>query len=176
VLLTLFGAACESKTDPTQPAIPKESSVTAALVDESYLVVAWPGVPAAAAAAAVTAAGGSVTSDLSQVGLLVVSAPAGFVEALAKSDAIQSVLPDLALPPLAAEAGFAGSDAVQAPSIGADEPMFGLQSALQALRVPAPWAAGARGGGARVAVLDDGIDHDHPDLAARFDPHRNNWS
>jgi subtilisin family serine protease len=36
---------------------------------------------------------------------------------------------------------------------------------LQAIDAAGAWAQGARGRGARVAILDTGIDHDHPDLA-----------
>jgi subtilisin family serine protease len=59
--------------------------------------------------------------------------------------------------PLARSAEFAG--AVET------EPMFDGQWGLRAIDVQRAWDAGARGQGARVFIIDSGIDHDHPDLA-----------
>ncbi len=49
-------------------------------------------------------------------------------------------------------------------SIGDDEWYFGLQWALQAIDAPGAWDAGVTGAGVRVAVLDTGVDYNHPDL------------
>ena len=54
------------------------------------------------------------------------------------------------------------------PFSGDDDALFDLQWALDAIDAPEAWAAGQRGEGARVAVLDTGIDIDHPDLAANL--------
>jgi lantibiotic leader peptide-processing serine protease len=48
---------------------------------------------------------------------------------------------------------------------GDDDPYFDMQWGLDAIDAPEAWAAGARGAGARVAILDTGIDIDHPDVA-----------
>jgi lantibiotic leader peptide-processing serine protease len=54
------------------------------------------------------------------------------------------------------------------PTSGDDDRLFGMQWGLDAIDAPEAWATGARGKGARVAVLDSGIDVDHPDLAANL--------
>lgn len=53
-------------------------------------------------------------------------------------------------------------------SSGDNDPLFGLLWGLDAINAPEAWNAGSRGDGVRVAVLDSGIDADHPDLAANL--------
>ncbi len=54
------------------------------------------------------------------------------------------------------------------PSSGDNDPLFGLLWGLDAVNAPEAWNAGVRGDGVRVAVLDSGIDADHPDLEANL--------
>lgn len=54
------------------------------------------------------------------------------------------------------------------PSSGDDDALFSLLWGLDAINAPEAWNAGSRGDGVRVAVLDSGIDADHPDLAANL--------
>ncbi|MBI6545501.1 MAG: S8 family serine peptidase [Cyanobacteria bacterium NC_groundwater_1444_Ag_S-0.65um_54_12] len=49
------------------------------------------------------------------------------------------------------------------------EPLQELQWGLASIQAPEAWAAGAEGRGARVAVLDTGIDVDNPDLTPNLD-------
>ena len=51
------------------------------------------------------------------------------------------------------------------PASGDDDEFFDLQWGHDAIDAPEAWNAGARGDGARVAVIDTGFDTDHPDLA-----------
>ena len=51
------------------------------------------------------------------------------------------------------------------PSIGDDEPFFWYQWGMDAINAPEAWNAGYTGKGARVFILDTGIDAEHPDLA-----------
>lgn len=45
-----------------------------------------------------------------------------------------------------------------------DDPLFTLQPGLQLLKADKAWARGAKGKGVKVAVVDTGIDWNHPDL------------
>ncbi|MBM3270924.1 MAG: S8 family serine peptidase [Candidatus Sericytochromatia bacterium] len=51
----------------------------------------------------------------------------------------------------------------------APDPLEGAQWGLSGVRAQAAWALGATGRGARVAILDTGIDPDNPDLAPQVD-------
>jgi len=53
-------------------------------------------------------------------------------------------------------------------SSGDDDDLFPLQWGHDAVNAPEAWNKGSRGDGVRVAVLDSGIDADHPDLAANL--------
>jgi lantibiotic leader peptide-processing serine protease len=110
--------------------------------------------------------GGSVTFLAPEVGLAVATAtdPA-FAASASAVPGLRSVLPDVMLP---LESGAAPAVAGNPPFSGDDDALFDLQWGLDAIDAPEAWAAGYRGGGARVAVLDSGIDIDHPDLAANL--------
>lgn len=51
-----------------------------------------------------------------------------------------------------------------------DDPLFSRQWSLRQLEVPAAWDGGAAGDGVTVAVIDTGIDLNHPDLSAKLVP------
>ena len=46
-----------------------------------------------------------------------------------------------------------------------NEPIFSRQWGMDAIDAPQAWNAGQKGEGARVFILDSGIDAEHPDLA-----------
>jgi subtilisin family serine protease len=124
----------------------------------------------------VAALGGTVTSTVPEIGVAFVRSadPAfaakargiGGVSDVAADTAVQWVKPQREAPALddAAE-----GPAAAAANIGADERFYGLQWWLQSIQAPAAWAAGARGAGARVAIIDGGLFNAHPDLAANVD-------
>ena len=60
-----------------------------------------------------------------------------------------------------ASGGSAGSGA-------ANDPLFPEQWGLAQIDAPRAWSSGARGSGAVIAVLDTGVDLQHPDLAAKI--------
>jgi subtilisin family serine protease len=52
------------------------------------------------------------------------------------------------------------------PGTGAvNDPLFARQWGLDQVKAPAAWARGARGAGVTIAVVDTGVDLNHPDLA-----------
>jgi lantibiotic leader peptide-processing serine protease len=107
--------------------------------------------------------GGSVTFAAPEIGVAVVTtSDSTFAASAAALPGVRSVVPDVLIPlqPLPTT-GIVGNP----PFSGDDDTLFDLQWALDAIDAPEAWAAGHRGAGARVAVLDSGIDVDHPDLA-----------
>lgn len=125
-------------------------------------------------AAAVTAAGGTLTSAFDEAGVAVATSDdPGFAGRAAKIKGIGEVGPDLALqftkPVVGGELSDGGADALVTGIHGATEPFRRLQWAPDAISAPAAWDAGARGRGARVAVVDGGISSTHIDIAPNLD-------
>jgi subtilisin family serine protease len=111
----------------------------------------------------VAARGGSVTDVLPEIGVAIAtSADTGFAAGAGSIAGLRSVIPDVAL---AQEPEPTSALVGNPPTSGDDDRFFDMQWALDAIDAPEAWAMGARGKGARVAVLDSGIDIDHPDLA-----------
>ena len=54
-------------------------------------------------------------------------------------------------------------------SVGDGEPLFGLQWNVPAISLPEAWSTGARGRGARVAILDGALYDQHADIAPNID-------
>jgi len=73
------------------------------------------------------------------------------------------VMPDVSLNWLPAEI------TVEADSIGDDEIFYPYQWHLPVIEADKAWDEGVTGAGVRVAVLDTGIDYDHPDLFGNID-------
>jgi lantibiotic leader peptide-processing serine protease len=110
----------------------------------------------------VEAIGGSIVYALPEIGVAIAtSSDAGFSAGASSIAGLRSAIPDVTV---AAEPETAGL-VENPPTSGDDDRFFDMQWALDAIDAPEAWATGARGAGARVAVLDAGIDVDHPDLA-----------
>ena len=74
----------------------------------------------------------------------------------------------LLLPALAGGAGRYDASACRAPASGwANDPCAGRQWGLTAIKAPQAWRT-VRGGGVIVAVIDTGVDLQHPDLRGRL--------
>lgn len=132
--------------------------------------------------------GGAITREIPAIGVFVVVGDPGLGERLAAVPGIESVaLSDEARAsnaparrgPRTTAVGIHGRSMAgyraRAPGLeaGADLPIdddfyFGAQWSLDAIDVSKAWAAGQRGAGVRVAVLDTGVDPTHPDLAANL--------
>ncbi len=149
--------------------------VTAALLAvsqvhaRSYVVVGNAGKLPAKFEAAVTAAGGTITRVLPQIGVVIVeSSSPRFRESLGKVAGLDAVLPDVNFKP-------ALPTVIEGPAVDAATPdshtsmvtdnRAPLQWGLDAIDVATAWTAGHTGAGVRVAVLDSGIASTHLDIA-----------
>lgn len=119
-------------------------------------------------AAQVAAAGGNVTRVIPEVGIAVAeSANPNFANQVR---GVRSVIPNVVLDWLPGESV---SEAISVnfgnpPNSGDDDTRFDLQWGHDAVNAPEAWNAGQRGAGVVVAVLDEGFDLDHPDLATQI--------
>lgn len=114
----------------------------------------------------IEAAGGQVLARYPQIGVAIVEADASFGVRARRLAGVESATRDMVLQfeipgaqPLDARA-LADSP----PNTGDDDRFFDLQWGHDAIDAPEAWARGERGAGARVAILDSGIDCTHPDL------------
>jgi subtilisin family serine protease len=135
----------------------------------SYLVMAQGNKLPKKLAAAVTAAGGGITAEFPELGIAVASSgDPNFAESASGIAGVRSVIPDVSLQwldPKTAEEAVAVEGFGNPPTSGDDDIFFDLQWGHDAVDAPEAWDEGARGAGARVAILDSGIDDDHPDIA-----------
>ena len=126
--------------------------------------------------AQVAAAGGSLTTSFTQIGVaLAESADPGFSARAGNIKGVASVDEDMVVqwvqPERVVEAGEASEDVVVTPdaTFGSAETFRRIEWSPDAVHAPEAWDAGARGAGARVAVLDGGIRSTHIDIAPRLD-------
>lgn len=160
-------AACDTATEPVSDATPSFARVGGDQPAEggAYIVAARGNSLPESFADEVRELGGRVTSELPQIGVAFVeSSDSRFADRLSRVAGIQVVIPDMVMEmdePWAE--GLMDHSAL--PGAGfADALTWGID----AVGAPAAWADGQRGAGVRVAVLDAGIDDDHPDLAGNL--------
>lgn len=141
------------------------STVMAQNESKTYLILANGNSLSKRLAAKVQAAGGTLTNTIPEVGIAVATSndPA-FAAQLEKAGGIRSVVTNLTTEWVTPGQQVA-YEAANPPFSGDDDFFFDLQWGHDAVDAPEAWDAGARGAGARVAVLDGGFDLDHPDLA-----------
>ncbi len=116
-------------------------------------------------AQAVAEKGGSVAYTVPEIGLAVLTSTNPDFQTQAETIAeVESVAPNIQmnidLPGFQPTAPPAGS-----PPFPYDDPFFGFQWNLNAIHAPEAWAQGATGAGVRIAIVDDGLFAQHPDLA-----------
>jgi subtilisin family serine protease len=141
---------------------------------ETYVVLAKGNSFSSKTSAEIQAAGGRITSLMPQIGVALVEADAGFASEAAAISGLQSVAADVSLqfvdemaaPQRLTDSGI-GSDETGDGSFPTDSFGF-LQWNMDAIDAPEAHAAGVRGAGVRVAILDSGIDSAHVDLVGNL--------
>ena len=121
-------------------------------------------------AAQLSAAGGTVTRTVDQIGVAVAaSSDPRFAARAAKINGVADVTEDIDVQWVAPERIVDAGDFDPAASFGATEAFRQIQWAPDAISAPAAWDLGARGAGARVAIVDGGIHSTHQDIAPNLD-------
>ncbi|MBI1297486.1 S8 family serine peptidase [bacterium] len=129
---------------------------------QSYLIIANGQIPNNLTAQ-IARAGGEVTNVVSEAGLVVASSANPNFRSDLKGPF--TVVPNILVQMTQPVERVAVEDVANPPFSGDDDRFFDLQWGLDAVNAPEAWAAGSRGAGATVAVLDGGFQLDHPDLA-----------
>ena len=111
---------------------------------------------------------GKIINSIPEIGVLVVSPKVSSFELkVSKLTEVKAVVPDLVTRWIEPGEFVASSNP---PSIGDNEGYFRLQWGMDAINAPEAWNAGYTGEGAKVFILDSGIDAEHPDLAPNLLP------
>lgn len=106
---------------------------------------------------------GEIVRSIPEIGVVVVKpSSANFEKKIAQLSGVKAVVPDLT-PKWIEPQDFTPS--TNPLSIGNNEPYFAYQWGMDAINAPEAWNLGFTGLGARVFILDSGIDADHPDLS-----------
>jgi len=113
-------------------------------------------------------AGGTIERVIPQVGLVTVSGGADFAAAASSVRGVRSVSLNAVVDWLPDNETVVAAEVDNPPTSGDDDFFFDLQWGHDAVNAPEAWNAGNRGAGATVAVLDNGFDTDHPDIAGQI--------
>lgn len=146
-------------------------AVGSAASADSYIVLANGNKLAKGLEQELRAAGADSVTPIPQIGVAIAESDAeGFADRASGIKGIRSVTADVRMqyinpPKRTAESVSIDEMAGNPPVSGDDDFFFDLQWGHDAVDAPEAWEMGARGAGARVAVLDSGFDFDHPDLA-----------
>lgn len=123
-----------------------------------------------AVSAAVTAAGGTVVRSHPEVGILIASGLSDEAAAtLGATSGVQNIVADVMID---LEAGDGTPEEMDPAGHDPSSALFyqvGLQWDMQIIDADDAWAAGASANGARVAIIDSGIDPFHQDLMGLVD-------
>lgn len=106
---------------------------------------------------------GKIVRTIPEIGVVVMKpSVSNFEKKVAQLSEVKSVVPDLVAKWIEPEDFTPLANPL---SIGSNETYFPYQWGLDAINAPEAWNAGFTGQGARVFILDSGIDADHPDLS-----------
>jgi subtilisin family serine protease len=141
--------------------------ISASAFADRYLVIAEGNSFSNKTLSGIEAAGGNIQHLSNEVGLALVESDfQGFQDAVQSVRGIRSAPHSIsmqAIQPLVGE--LVNADLAEPPVTFDDDFFFDLQWGHDAIDAVYAWEKGHRGAGVRVAVLDSGIDADHPDIA-----------
>lgn len=163
-LILGFSFGCQKDLlDTENPYVPESVTTTmASLKPSNYMVITKSETLPADFEKKITSYG-KIVNSIPEIGVVVVNPTvSNFELKVAKLTEVKAVVPDLVTkwiePDKYIEEG-------NPPSIGNDEALFKYQWGMDAINAPEAWNAGYTGEGAKVFILDSGIDAEHPDLA-----------
>jgi subtilisin family serine protease len=156
-----IGACSDKDSNPTAPS--NEPSVAFGKVSSPSYVIGFSAAQAGDVKAAIERAGGKAAFISKRAGLATAeSADPGFASKLGSAAGIRAVAMDTVVQ-------WVPKERVVEASIGSNETFFAAQWAPRSIHAEEAWDAGARGIGARVAVLDGGLNNTHIDLDGSVD-------
>ena len=163
-LVLAFSSGCQKdliETDNASDASSDEVTLKGGKIQDLMVIMKSEMLPAGFENA--FAAYGEVVSSIPEIGVVVVR-PANETTAgkIARLRGVLAVVPDLKVRWIEPDEFVAEANP---PSIGDNETFFPRQWGMDAIDAPEAWNAGYTGEGARVFILDAGIDADNPDLA-----------
>jgi subtilisin family serine protease len=170
VSIALAGCGSDN-TGPVEQSGAPRMSVTTDASSTTYVILGKDSKLPANFASSVTKAGGVVTASSPQIGVAyATSSDPGFKTKASAISGVAGVAPDQLVQWIdpnetVTEAGDVTDDVVG----GSDETFFNLQWANKAVHAPEALALGATGAGARVAILDGGLNDTHIDLNGSVD-------
>ena len=122
-----------------------------------------------AAIAAAEASGGEVSAVVRELNMFSTKPNSfEFARSIRGNSSVERVGLDLIMQgvePMTVKLADVGEQVGDPPNSGEDDIFFDLQWGADAIDLPEAWSTGYDGSGVKVAVLDSGIDHDHPDIA-----------
>lgn len=162
---SIIAACSEPVTEPS--AAPGPSLAARGAADQAgggaFMVMARSNSLPESLADQIGALGGTVVREIPQIGVLVAySEDSDFAANVSRLSTVQTVVPDQLME---FEDPTMGDALVDHSSLSGAGFFDALTWGIDAVGAPAAWAAGNRGAGVRVAVLDAGIDMNHPDVA-----------
>ena len=130
------------------------------------------GTDPASAAAVHRQNGGTVIDTIPQVGVQVVTVPAGTVPAkvidYGRSPSVQYAEPDYIANAVGKPTPTTTPSPTPAPSTGPNDPYLSQQWGMATVQAPRAWAVTTGSSTVPIAILDTGINQNHPDLSSKI--------
>lgn len=166
-LLLVFGYGCQKSAIETGDSLVSDSQSTQVISKEmNNLIVITKSETLPQGFEEQLSAYGEIVSIIPEIGQVVIKPKdSKSVANLYKLSQVLAVVPDLNFKWIEPDKFITVANP---PSIGNDETYFKYQWGMDAINAPEAWEAGYTGEKARVFILDNGIDADHPDLSTNL--------